>query len=236
MSDIERNNDGSMRLRHGKAAEPAQEVSYADAERIENHISEHLGEGMVFHEIVSDRFHNDVHMIPPSEKFPFNILVTCGMSALPMTLPEEMPGRENWTYAELCIILPPDWKLDPEGFSDERNYWPVRLLKDLARLPHDYSTWLGYGHTVPNGNPAEPYAPETGLAGAVIVPPLLLGDGFFTIPGEPPVHIFQVIPVTAEELEYKLENGIDALLELLETNIGDEVFAAVDPGRKSAVN
>ncbi|MFQ8729788.1 MAG: suppressor of fused domain protein [Enterocloster bolteae] len=24
-------------------------------------------------------------------------------------------------------------------------YWPIRLIKYLARFPHEYSTWLGWG-------------------------------------------------------------------------------------------
>ncbi|MGL4370532.1 MAG: suppressor of fused domain protein, partial [Spirochaetota bacterium] len=174
-------------LRHSKTAETSETILYADDERITDHLNTHLGGGMVFHEIVSERFHNDVHIVPPSDRYPFNILVTSGMSALPMNIPDGMADRDNWSHAELCLLLPPDWPLDTDSFSDERHYWPIRLLKDLARLPHDYSTWLGWGHTVPNGDPAAAYAEGTELSAAMIIPPFILGTEFFAIEGKPPI-------------------------------------------------
>ena len=32
--------------------------------------------------------------------------------------------------------------------KDEKWYWPIRLLKSLARLPIASDTWLGFGHTL----------------------------------------------------------------------------------------
>ena len=80
------------------------------------------------------------------------------------------PDADVPRYAELMITLPPDWKLDKESFEDERWYWPVRLIKTLARLPHKYGTWLGWGHTVPNGDPAEPYAADVRFDGCILLP------------------------------------------------------------------
>src|SRR5262245_31898962 len=109
---------------------------------VEGHIDAHLGGApWVFHEIVSDKVHIDVHMVGPTEARPFHTLVTSGMSERPMTLPD---GVEASAYAELCISLPADWDLRQEAFGDENVYWPVRWLKTLARLPHDYRTWLGF--------------------------------------------------------------------------------------------
>jgi hypothetical protein len=68
--------------------------------------------------------------------------------------------------------------MDEERFSDERVYWPIRLLKGLGRLPHEYSTFLWYGHTIPNGDPPEPYAEGTNLCCALITPPVLAPDDF----------------------------------------------------------
>lgn len=64
-----------------------------------------------------------------------------------------VPDPEVPRYAELVISLPPFWPLDEQSWRDERHYWPVRLLKTLGRLPHEYDTWLGVGHTIPNGDP-----------------------------------------------------------------------------------
>lgn len=55
------------------------------------------------------------------------------------------------------ILLPADWPLDEKAFKDERNYWPIRVLEQIGQLPHDLATWLGTGHSIPNGDPAKPY-------------------------------------------------------------------------------
>ncbi len=145
---------GSPILVHSREKDftPAQGESHIEA--ISAHIERHLGPiSGVFHEIISDLVHIDVHVVPASEPFPYLRLVTSGMSDLPMTLPGGAPGS---AYMELMVTLPADWPISADAFEDERNYWPVRLLKTLARLPHEYDTWLGFGHTIPNGHPAEP--------------------------------------------------------------------------------
>ncbi|RDV38741.1 suppressor of fused domain protein [Bradymonadaceae bacterium TMQ3] len=208
---------GSAILRHD-SPQPSSgyDVAYADDERICAHIEEHLGEnGFVWHELVSFGVHIDIHVVEPTEERPFVTLVTSGMSARPMTLPPGLESPEEWRLAELMMVLPPDWNLSEEGFEDERHYWPVRLLKSLARLPGDMDTWLGWGHSVPNGHPAEPYAPELPFSGALVIPPILFPEAF-RMAGEPPIRLFQVVPVTDAEMEMKLELGLDAVLERLE--------------------
>jgi len=197
-------------------------------------ISEHLeallgGIETVFHEIMSDTVHIDVHFIKPTEDFPFIRLVTSGMSDLPMTIPENADVPQ---YVELMITLPGTWKIDQPSFKDEAWYWPVRLLKDLARLPHKYNTWLGWGHTVPNGDPAEPYAPNTKLSGAIILPSVTVPEEFHTlkIDDDKEIQFFAVVPLYAEEMNLKLRSGSDALLDKL----GDAgVSDIVDPSRKN---
>jgi predicted Zn finger-like uncharacterized protein len=182
-------------------------------EAISGHVEAHLGPvAGVFHELVSDLVHIDVHMVGPSDDRPFHTLVTSGMSDLPMTVPE---GADEWRYAELLLSLPPSWPLTEEAFRDERNYWPVRLLKVLARLPHEYNTWLGWGHTVPRGDPPQPFAPNTPLCCALLVQPLLVPDEFVQLrmPDGRTVHFYGVVPVYRQEMEFKLKHGTEALLE-----------------------
>jgi hypothetical protein len=182
-------------------------------QQISEHIEKHLGPvASVFHEIVSDTVHIDVHFVKPTPDFPYIRLVTSGMSDLPMTMPE---GVSASPYAELMITLPADWKTDQESFNDEAWYWPVRLLKQLARLPHKHQTWLGFGHTVPNGDPAEPYAPNTALCGAIVLPSITVSSEFHTleIPGVKTISFHSVVPLHAREMELKLRLGTDKLLD-----------------------
>jgi hypothetical protein len=221
-------------LRHREPVAPSGTIAHADDERIVRHLGQHLGaSGMVWHEIVSDRIHLDVHAIPPTAARPFQVLVTSGVSALPMNVPPQMPNNEEWRHIELCVLLPPDWPMTQESFQDEAVYWPIRLLKQLGRFPHDFGTWLGYGHSIPNGDPAAPYARGTQLCGALILPPFVLGPAFFSVEGAPPIHIFQIVPVTAGEMSRKLQIGADALMDEMDAK-GIGAIGPIDPRRPSA--
>jgi hypothetical protein len=183
---------------------------------ISDHIEEHLGPiDYVFHELISEYVHIDVHRIPPQKHRPYYTLVTSGMSERPMTVPD---GAESLRFTELMICLPPTWPLSMEDFRDERNYWPIRLLKVLARLPHEFRTWLGLSHSVPNGEPPRPYAPNTKFCCAVLVPPLTCPDPFRTlqIDEEQTIQFYAVLPLFQEELDCKLREGMNVLIDRLD--------------------
>lgn len=185
-------------------------------EQITEHVERYLGPvSMVFHEIVSDLVHLDVHWIQPTPQRGFHTLFTTGMSDLPMTVP---PGAEEFRYAETLICLPPEWPIGEQAFEDENNYWPVRWLKTLARMPHEYETWLGVGHTVPNGDPPEPLADNTRFCCALMLPPVLADEGFdeLQLDDEKTVHFLALVPLYREEMEFKLKHGVEELLERFE--------------------
>lgn len=169
----------------------------------------------VFHELISDLIHIDVHFMEPTEEEPFRVIYTTGMSDLPMTLPEEL--EKDWGHlkrAELMLFLPEYWPIGSDEFNDEKNYWPVRLLKQLARFPHQYNTWLGYGHTIPNSADYDPYAENTGLNG-VILSCLNENISTLTTMDGTRINFYSLIPLYKEEMDYKLEQGMDALFDKL---------------------
>ena len=181
---------------------------------VERHISACFGTiENVFHELVSPDIHVDVCMIPPEGERDYVMLVTMGMGARPMNVPEEL-AEYKLERAELAIALPPDWKLDQESMKDEKWYWPVRLLKTLARLPITSDTWLGWGHTVDN---KKPFAENTKLCAAVLTEPKNIEENGFIcqLPGDRPVNFYQVIPLYREELEYKIKQSAQELLEIM---------------------
>lgn len=213
-----------------------QRTSGGDAGLVEA-VSEHLdhcfGEqvGWVLHEIVSPRIHVDVHLVRANDDFPCWRLVTSGLAEAPMTVP---PGFPETPLAELTIALPRDWLIGEEAFKNESAYWPVRLLKVLARLPHDYSTFLWYGHTIPNGDPPEPYAKDTDLCCALIIPPQRAPDDFgeLELVDGRRVRFLGVLPIYSSEMRFALARGSRALRELLaDHGIAD----VVDPSRPSVV-
>jgi hypothetical protein len=151
------------------------------------------------------------------------------MSDLPMNAPEEL---EDVSHAELVICLPPDWPLREQDLKEEANYWPIRLIKMLARFPHEYSTWLWVTHSVPNGDPPESYARNTKLCCAMIDYPFLLGPEFAILEREDgaKVHFLAVVPLYKEEMAYKLKHGYDALEERLDAG---DVFMLLNVRRKN---
>lgn len=204
---------GSPIYRHGEASAWESPKGEEFIEQISAHIENHLGPvETVFHEIISDTVHIDVHFVKPTKDFPFVRLVTSGMSDLPMTIPD---NPDIPKYVELLITLPADWRLDQESFKDEAWYWPVRLLKSLARLPHKYKTWLGCGHTVPNGNPPQPYASNTSLCGAIVLPSVTVPDSFheLDIPGHKRIVFYAAVPLYEAEMNLKLRLGSDGLIK-----------------------
>ena len=95
-----------------------------EMEAVEGHIEQYFGEvENVFHEIVSPDIHVDICIVPPTEERDYYTLVTMGMGAHRMNVPEEL-AEYKLERAELAIALPADWKLDRQSMQDERWYWP----------------------------------------------------------------------------------------------------------------
>ncbi|MEF2245626.1 MULTISPECIES: suppressor of fused domain protein [unclassified Paenibacillus] len=182
-------------------------------EKIEEHVQQFIGEiDSVYHEIISDVVHIDVHVIKPTPERNYYTLITTGMSFMPMNTPE---GVEGCDYAELMICLPPDWPITQEHLENPDHYWPIRWLKMLARFPHDYDTWLGWGHTMPNGDPAEPLSQQTGMSGIILLPPIDVDEDFLTLDMEDgrTVDFYAIVPLYSEELDFKLKYGSEPLLD-----------------------
>lgn len=183
---------------------------------IEQHIKNTFGEfENVFHELVSPDIHVDICVVPPSERRNYYTLVTMGMGAHRMNVPKEL-AEYKLERAELAIALPPDWKLDKDSMQEQRWYWPVGLLKVLARLPISNDTWLGFGHTMEKQSP---FAEDTELCAAILTGlqdmDLDTCGEVCILPGGEEVNFYQVLPLYREEMEYKLEHDADALLERL---------------------
>lgn len=156
----------------------------------------------------NDDLRIDIFHIKPNEERNYNLLLTFGMSRLPMNVPA---GMEPFRYGELAIILPEDWDLSTEGLKNPDNYWPVLWLKNLARIPVQHNTWLCYGHSIPNGDPSRQIA-NTEFEGVVIMDSATLPEEFQEMKlGEESLYIYTVVPVYPEEMEYKMKYKIGGL-------------------------
>jgi len=207
-------------------------------EAVTRHIERHVGPvDFVLHESRSHLVHIDVHHVPPGAGRPFHTLVTSGMSQRAMTVPA---GAENFAYGELFLSLPPEW--------DVSVAWPIRLLRELARYPHERDTWLGCGHTIQNGQNGQhgqhgqngqngqngqdgPYGDGVRFCATLLTHPVTLGAELAErrLPGRS-IHFYQLIPLYLEEIRFALRHGTGALLARFAQYQMSDV---VDPGRQN---
>ena len=107
--DQERNADGSVTLRHAAKDDVfrATQRDWDVDQQVTAHVERNLGSvDLVFHEVASNGVVIDVLSVAPTAERPVRTLVTCGMSALPMTIP---PGADTPARAELMLVLPAEW-------------------------------------------------------------------------------------------------------------------------------
>ncbi len=179
---------------------------------VEDHITTWFGTyEYVMHELVSPDIHVDICVVSPTPERNYYTLVTMGMGAHRMDVPEGL-AEYQLERAELAICLPPDWNLNS---GDECDYWPIRWLKMLARLPIEEKSWLGWGHTIPN--PGEgPFAENTDFSGMILLAPYLFAQeaNVCVLPDGSEVNFYLMVPLYREEMDYKLQYDADALLEL----------------------
>lgn len=200
---------------------------------LEEYIDDNFGRpDSVFHEIVSEDIHVDVHIIKPNEKKDYYTLITTGMGAVPMDVPDEYSDT-NPKRAELVICLPSSWKIESD---DERDYWPIRWLKIIAHLPIDNNTWVGKYHTIGN---------EGSFADEDTFSALILTDCCdiekkntiqkkVKLSNNEEVAFYQLVPIYQSELDYKNEDGGKKLLDKIENNTSFKDTYVVNVNRENA--
>ncbi len=186
--------------------------SYTDEEIscIELFLGSRLGEyNNVLHDVSATDIACDILLIPPDDDREYYILVTCGMGAHKMKVPEQFQDKDL-ERAELILCLPPGWHVKS---ASEKWSWPLKLMKLLANLPINDDSWLASGHTVTNG---KPYFDNTLLSGVILADsPLLDEEDVCELPNGERINFYQIIPLYEEEINYKIEHGAEALFELM---------------------
>jgi hypothetical protein len=147
-------------------------------------------------------------------------LVTSGMSDLEMNVPAGIDAPRRVELIFYCSEPKPEH---------------IQTMRFLAHFPHDQKTWIGVGHTIPNGNPPAPLWGSPVLDTVLLIPPIVKRDT--TLPDElvlggEAVHFLWLVPLTTPECNLKLAEGLDAILDLFGKNRHPYVF---DPNRPSYV-
>lgn len=182
---------------------------------------QHFGQAkQVWHEPIPLVPHIDVmEYYRTSENGPVCVLVTSGMSDLPMNTQADSEGPRR---VEIIFYCP----------EPKQEY--VETLRWLAHFPHDQKTWIDSFHTIPNGNPPEPLW-GTSMDTVFFLPPIVKMDQ--ALPNElvldgDPVEFLWLVPLTSAECQLKLAQGSEAILSLFQSNRHPHVF---DPARSSYV-
>ena len=160
----------------------------------------------VSHELVVMFPHIDVYFYPPGHAGrSFYTLVSGGMSDFPMQLPE---GADR-SFVRREIIL----------YCEKPDDDLIDLVRFFAHFPFENATWLGAGHTVPNGTPPQPIFENSVLCGVFFIDSILVSDRGLAeklaFNGEA-VKFLWLVPITQAEMALKLEKGAEALLDVFE--------------------
>lgn len=151
------------------------------------------------------------------------------MNELPMNTPEEI---KEYRYAELMVTLPASWPLSPEALKNSEYNWPIEWLKTLARMPHIYDTFLGWGHTIPNGDPPEPFANNTKMCCMLLLSQLIEPEKFYElkINNDKTIYFYDLFPIYKEEMDYILKYNTLKLIDIFETK---DISLLLDIKRKN---
>ena len=200
-----------------------------EMEQFENFVEENWGKYYkLFHEVVSPDVHIDIIIVPPTDRDNYYKLVTMGMGSYTMKIPSNL-HQEELERAELVIYLPANWSINS---SEDKNFWPINILRVLARYPLQSSSWLGIGHTISIDANNTPFANNTGFCS------ILLLEAFnrnfqplnFRLKEKGKINFYQIFPLYKEELEYAQNNDSQALLNLFSN---EDINPVVNINRKN---
>lgn len=157
------------------------------------------------------KYQIDVNIMYPTDDEPYYVLYTQGMSSEDMILPEAVEKEyPEFKRAELFMMLPADWDIDnmTSTYPKHETYWPMQLLRMVARYHYEFFTWVAPGYTVEYSS----FASNTKLSAAMLVS---LGDDIAIIKTKDnkQISLYLVLPIYKEEAKYKVEHGYDEFIE-----------------------
>ena len=181
-------------------------------EQVSGHIVRVFGKAdQVLQDPVGEDIQVDLQIIAPTQQKNYYTVVTLGMGAHCMNVPEELKVY-SIERAELVMYLPPDWQIDQDKPQWQ---WPFQWMRQLARRPIRQKSWLGWGHTAAHGRP---FAVNTDFTASILLRPSAIEeqDAVCVLQNKSEVNFYQVVPLYNEELVYAMEHGAEQLLEKMQ--------------------
>lgn len=195
-------------------------------ELIDNHISNYFkgSEIHVFHEIPTLDIHLDVYMIKPRDA-EYEVLLTSGMSSMKMNVSEVGNNANDYEFAELMVLIPKGIDFGSIYPGGTKYDWIISMIKQSAKFPHFYDTWIGVGHTLQATNDMNPYSSDTNYCGCLVLPTMTFPKDFQKIQSPHGIiNIYSLFPLYKEELEFKIKNGFNEFVKFLVKNNTREVI------------
>ncbi|MBO5095748.1 MAG: suppressor of fused domain protein [Bacilli bacterium] len=168
-------------------------------------------------------------MIPPTKECNYYKLVTEGMGAYKMNVPD-LIKNEEMDRAELIIYLPPTVNLKD---ITKKYGWVISQLKILSRIPIEEKSWIGFGHTFAHDVRADTnFSDKTNFSASILIEALdkIQDEMVYYLKEKERINFYQVIPLYKEEYLFQKTNGTDALLQKF---IDNKMSLVVDENRKN---
>ena len=167
----------------------------------------------------------ELFLVPATSDFPFQTVFTVGLSRCAVS-------SQRRLFAELMMHLPFTWDLGHRFFQAPEYQWPIEWLRKTAAAIIDRSLVIPGKHVIiANDDPPKPLGAGTEqsclllLADFYDFSPVKVADG-------KEVHLYQMVPLYAEERDFERERGILPLLNAMARIPGS---LAVHPDRERFV-
>lgn len=193
-----------------------------EAQTIQDHIIEHYGN---ISRTVSvkecEALDLKLYVIEPTKERDFYTVITSGMGAYKMELPDDFKDTDL-DRIELLIYLGSNWDID-SAFKSSQNSsttgliidgsvtpllgninaqwnYPIRILKNLAQAPVNNDSYFVMGNIMDDETP---FADSTHDSGGILMFPAYATEEaqVCTLPSGQKVGFLQVMPITSDEIE-----------------------------------
>jgi hypothetical protein len=151
------------------------------------------------------------------------IIITSGMSDIPQPLPDKLLNKKK-EMSRIEIL----W------YVRKLEIWMLKRILMLAKLPFEYKSFYWHWHTMSNVFDEE----EAGeLINIMFFPPYIINDEFDKdlIIEDDTVRFLWIVPITTKEMNWKLEHGVKAWKELIQSVENPLIFYDFNPNRGSLI-
>lgn len=189
-----------------------------ELQAVENHITKHFGSiSQKVHVEECENLDLHLYVINPSKEKDYYTVITCGMGAYKMELPDDFKDDDYFDRIEMLIYLSPDWNMElafskPTGLIiggsvtpvlgslyDKWNY-PIRIIKNLAQAPVNNDSYFVRGNIMDD---EQPFSSSTSDSGGILISPAYISEEGTecTLPDGEIVEFLQIMPITTNEIE-----------------------------------